>query len=99
MVLAHSKNEHYFTIPLSCLLDFFCLLISLGIVITKVGSFLSNVSLIKLGNFILYIKFTINTIKELNNQITFAFVAQGIEHPPPKGRVARSNRAEGTTTI
>jgi hypothetical protein len=26
----------------------------------------------------------------------FAFVAQGIEHPPPKGRVARSNRAEGT---
>jgi len=21
---------------------------------------------------------------------------QGIEHPPPKGRVARSNRAEGT---
>ena len=26
-----------------------------------------------------------------------AFVAQGIEHPPPKGRVARSNRAEGTT--
>ena len=28
----------------------------------------------------------------------FAFVAQGIEHPPPKGRVARSNRAEGTIT-
>ena len=27
---------------------------------------------------------------------TFALVAQGIEHPPPKGRVARSNRAEGT---
>ena len=27
---------------------------------------------------------------------SFAFVAQGIEHPPPKGRVARSNRAEGT---
>ena len=26
----------------------------------------------------------------------FALVAQGIEHPPPKGRVARSNRAEGT---
>jgi hypothetical protein len=26
----------------------------------------------------------------------FAFVAQWIEHPPPKGRVARSIRAEGT---
>ena len=26
-----------------------------------------------------------------------AFVAQWIEHPPPKGRVARSIRAEGTT--
>ena len=35
----------------------------------------------------------------LRLQRIFAFVAQGIEHPPPKGRVARSNRAEGTTTI
>ena len=32
-----------------------------------------------------------------NRIFNFAFVAQGIEHPPPKGRVARSNRAEGTT--
>ena len=32
----------------------------------------------------------------LRLQRIFAFVAQGIEHPPPKGRVARSNRAEGT---
>ena len=28
--------------------------------------------------------------------LCFAFVAQWIEHPPPKGRVARSIRAEGT---
>ena len=35
-------------------------------------------------------------MKFYNFNKSFAFVAQGIEHPPPKGRVARSNRAEGT---
>jgi hypothetical protein len=36
-------------------------------------------------------------LKKLECSI-FALVAQWIEHPPPKGRVARSIRAEGATS-
>lgn|GEM_PF-2912578 len=44
---------------------------------------------------ILRVKFRASAV----SQIIIALVAQWIEHPPPKGRVTRSIRVEGTTSL